>query len=89
MSRPKNKYERLLISKRKGYKRVSQWFEVGSHYNRTVEETFEKREKHARHHRNLTKVCAKGCCANPRKYLKEVTLKEKSFAEKQKLLDFK
>jgi len=88
MSHPKNKHERLLVGKRKGHKRVGQWVEVGSCY-KTIDEVFKAREKFSKQHRNVTKICGRRCCANPRKHEKEVTLKERSFAEKQKLLDFK
>ncbi len=88
MSHPKNKRERFLYGERKGRKRVRQWFVVGESC-KTIDEVKELTEKFTRIHRNITKICNGVCCANPRKYFKEVTLQERKFAEKQRLLDFK
>ena len=84
MSHPKNKRDRFLVGKRKGFKRVIQWFEVGYTY-KTIEERNEVRERFAKHHRDTTKICGRRCCANPRKHEKQITLQERSFLEKFKI----
>jgi len=75
MSHPGNKYERLLIGKRKGLKRVSLWFRTGE----SIDERNALIEKHARYRRSTTKICGRRCCANPRKHEKQITLQERRF----------
>jgi len=78
MSYPKNKRERFLVGKRKGYKRVSLWFRGNDTENR------ELRERHARHHRNTTRICsAIRCCGNPRRR-GELTFQELRFLDSLK-----
>lgn len=77
MSYPKNKRERFLAGKRKGYKRVAAWF-----YGDNPDEDF--RKKSARHHRDTTKHCsAVWCCGNPRR-MGELTFQEIRFLDSLK-----
>ncbi len=80
MSYPKNKRERLLIGRRKGFKRVSSWF-----YVENPDEDF--RLKSAKCHRNTTKRCSCSICTNPRRsgWSKQ---KEKLTLQERKFLDF-
>ena len=86
MSHPENKRERFLCGKRKGSKRVKLFAVISNNY-KTKEEVAEALEKFSRYQRDTTKLCGKRCCANPRKHEKEITLQEKKFAERQKLID--
>jgi hypothetical protein len=62
MSHPKNRRERFEISVRKGYRRATQIFS----YNE-VKKKSENYEHVAHKLRNVTKLCGKSCCRNPRK----------------------
>jgi hypothetical protein len=86
MSHPTNKRERFLFGKRKSFKRVKLWVKLGNVCN-TKEKMRNMLEKLAQQHRNTTKICGKRCCANPRKYEKQITLQEKKFVEAQKFID--
>jgi len=74
MSYPKNKRERLLIGRRKGRKRVALWICDSD----PIDEQKRDRDRWKRYHRDTTKKCGGGCCANPRKR-GELTLQELRF----------
>jgi hypothetical protein len=61
MSHPVNRRERFLLGLHKGEKRASGMF--SSTFRREHPESY---DKWARRYRNITKVCGKACCANPR-----------------------
>jgi len=74
MSYPKNKRERFLIGKRKGYKRVALWT---CDYD-PIDVRVRDRERWARYHRDTTKKCGGPCCENPRRR-GELTFQELRF----------
>lgn len=80
MSYPRNKHERFLIGKRKGYKRVSLW----SWKDDPIDVRMKDRERWSRYHRDTTKICsALRCCGNPRRR-GELTRQELRFLDSLK-----
>lgn len=71
MSYPKNKRERLLIGKKKGFKRISLWCP-------------EKDKEKAGRYKDVTKKCsALWCCGNPRRK-GELKFQERRFLDSLK-----
>lgn len=69
MSHPKNKRERFLIGKRKGYVRAKAAMSIFEYPDWL--------EFISRSLRNTTKRCSCETCGNPRKHFNELTMQEK------------
>ena len=79
MSHPRDRRERFLIGKRKGWKRAKGMF-AGSRWIVT-EEASEIIEHHAKRMRDTGKRCSCSMCCNPRRH-GEKTMQELKFEEK-------
>jgi len=82
MSYPTNKYERFLIGKHKGERRVPSWIKYYVS-GEGMKQDPEARERWCRLARNTTKLCSCDMCGNPRRVAwgDKLTMKEKRFKD--------